>query len=175
MVTAYVLQELLAPTHSDPGDEPSSPNTSGSTPLAVIDARSAPLATPIALTALSTFPSGCQALIQAAEIAQDIASLDCSMQNLDTTGMLAVMGDVSSEGIYNAPVASSDEHAPTGSTRCYQALARVRAERAGLPGGKPSRKKQAVLNRRIKGMEEKLERWGRSAAPHNFNSAPVNA
>ena len=89
--------------------------------------------------------------------------------------MLAVMGDVSSEGIYNAPVASSDENAPTGSAQFNQALARVRAERAGLPGGKPSRKKRAVLNRRIKRMEEKMERWGRSAAPHKFNSAPVNA
>ena len=87
-----------------------------------------------------------------------ITSLDCPMQYLDTTGMLAVKGEVSSEGIYNAPVASSDEHAPIGSTRFYQALARVRAERAGLPGGKPSRKKLAVLNRRIKGMEENLYR-----------------
>ena len=68
------------------------------------------------------------------------------------------MGDVSSEGIYNAPVASSDENTPTGSARFNQALARVRAERAGLPGGKPSRKKLAVLNRRIKGMEENLYR-----------------
>ena len=101
-----------------------------------------------------------------------ITSLDCPMQYLDTTGMLAVMGDVSSEGIYNAPVASSDENAPTGSARFNQALARVRAERAGLPGGIPSRKKRAVLNRRIKRMEEKLERWGCFAAPHNC--APVN-